>query len=220
MSAGSRFKCSRRTAPTRRFAALLVRFTVRVDPSITDGEEKNAAFHGIVQNGELALEPVRDFLESSDTLAWPLKILREIQTEEQVITILLELLAKMHTEYERDPHKKIDVMATFEEHQDPRIVEAVTRFLEDMNETARFHAAGAILAQDEADAALETDSTKAFLVEESVRVRMRMLDGYIEQGWKLADVKGRGVQEDAHRLLPRQEGRGPEEGLGPFAAAR
>lgn len=175
---------------------LLVRFTVRVDPSITDGEEKNAAFHGIVQNGELALEPVRDFLESSDTLAWPLKILREIQTEEQVITILLELLAKMHTEYERDPHKKIDVMATFEEHQDPRIVEAVTRFLEDMNETARFHAVGAIFHQDNAEQARD-QLAKAFVVEESVRVRMRILDGFIEQGWKLADVK-----EEAAKKMP------------------
>ena len=61
--------------------ALLVRFTIRVDPSITDGEEKNAAFHGIVLHGEAALGPTRDFLESSDTLAWPLKILKEIQSE-------------------------------------------------------------------------------------------------------------------------------------------
>jgi len=176
--------------------ALLTRFTVRVDPSITDGEEKNEAFQGIVQHGEAALGPVRDFLDSSETLAWPLKILREIQSEEEVNTILLELLSKMDTEYERDPQKKIDVIASFEERKDPRVADVVTRFLEDMNETARFHAAGAILAQDDADAALEP-MTKAFLVEESVRVRMRMLDGYIERGWKLADVK-----EEASKKMP------------------
>jgi HEAT repeat protein len=176
--------------------ALLTRFTVRVDPSITDGEEKNLAFHGVVQHGEAALEPVLDFLSSSETLAWPLKILKEIQSEEQVTSILLDLLSKMDTEYERDPQKKIDVIASFEERKDPRIVEAVIRFLEDMNETARFHAAGAILAQDEADAARDA-MTKAFLAEESVRVRMRMLDGYIERGWKLGDVK-----EDALKKLP------------------
>ncbi len=175
---------------------LLTRFSIRVDPSITDGEEKNAAFQGVVQQGEAALEPVRDFLRSSETLAWPLKILREIQTEEAVTTTLLELLSKMDTEYERDPQKKIDLIASFEEHKDPRIVEAVTRFLEDMNETVRFHAAGAILAQDEAEAALER-MTQAFLAEESVRVRMRMLDGYIERDWKLADVR-----EEATKKMP------------------
>ena len=176
--------------------ALLTRFTVRVDPSITDGEEKNLAFHGVVQHGEAALDPVLDFLSSSETLAWPLKILKEIQSEEQVTSILLDLLSKMDTEYERDPQKKIDVIASFEERKDPRIVEAVTRFLDDMNETARFHAAGAILAQDEADAARDA-MAKAFLAEESVRVRMRMLDGYIERGWKLGDVK-----DDAVKKLP------------------
>lgn len=176
--------------------ALLTRFTVRVDPSITDGEEKNEAFQGIIQHGEAALQPVLDFLGSSETLAWPMKILRQIQSEEEVTTTLLDLLAKMDTEYERDPQKKIDLIASFEECKDPRIVEAVMRFLDDMNETARFHAAGAILAQDEADAALEA-MTKAFLKEESVRVRMRMLDGYIERGWKLADVK-----EEATKKMP------------------
>jgi hypothetical protein len=176
--------------------ALLVRFTIRVDPSITDGEEKNAAFHGVVQHGEKAVGPVRDFLASSDTLAWPLKILTEIQSEEEVTTTLLELLATMHTEYERDPQKKIDVVATFEERKDPRVVEAATRFLEDMNETVRFHAAGAIFHQDEAEQAQEA-LTKAFLAEESVRVRMRILDGFIARGWKLADVK-----EEAKAKMP------------------
>ena len=176
--------------------ALLTRFTIRVDPSITDGEEKNAAFHGVVQNGEAALEPVREFLSSSETLAWPLKILKELQTEEEVTTTLLDLLSKMDTEYERDPQKKIDLIASFEESRDPRIVEAVIRFLDDMNETVRFHAAGAILAQDEADAAREA-MTAAFIAEESVRVRMRMLDGYVERGWTLDDVK-----EEASKHMP------------------
>jgi HEAT repeat protein len=169
--------------------ALLTRFNIRVDPSITDGEEKNAAFLGVVQNGKAALGPVRDFLDESETLAWPLKILKEIQSEEELTTTLLELLSKMDTEYERDPQKKIDIIASFEERKDPRIVEAVIRFLEDMNETVRFYAVGAILAQDDPDAALGP-LTQAFLAEESVRVRIRMLDGYVERGWTLGDVKG------------------------------
>jgi len=176
--------------------ALLTRFSIRVDPSITDDEEKTAAFHGIVQHGEAALGPVRDFLWSSESLAWPLKILTELQSEKDVVATLIELLSKMDTEYERDPQKKIDVMAGFEERKDPRIVEAVSRFLEDMNETVRFYTVGAILAQDDAEAALEA-LTQAFLKEESVRVRMRILDGYIERGWSMGDAK-----EEASKRLP------------------
>ena len=168
--------------------ALLVRFTIRVDPSITDGEEKNAAFEGVVQHGEAALGPVRDFLKTCDTLAWPLRILKEIQSEDEVTTTLIELLSGMDVEYERDPQKKIDVIAAFEERQDPRIVENVARFLEDMNETVRFHAVGAIFAQDEAEEAREA-LVRAFLSEESVRVRMRILDGCMERAWNLSEVK-------------------------------
>ncbi len=176
--------------------ALLVRFTIRVDPSITDGEEKNAAFQGVIQHGDAAIGPVKDFLVSSDTLAWPLKILKELQSEEEVTTTLLELLSSMDTEYERDPQKKIDVIATFEERKDPRIVEAVVRFLEDMNETVRFHSVGAIFNQDEVEQAREA-LTKTFLAEESVRVRMRILDGFIARGWGLE-----GAEDQAAPKMP------------------
>jgi len=176
--------------------ALLTRFTVRVDPSITDGEEKNAAFHGIVKNGDAAIGPVRDFLEVADTLAWPLKILKELQSEEEVTGTLLELLSKMDTEYERDPQKKIDVLASFEERKDPRIVQAVTRFLDDMNETVRFHAVCAIFAQDEAQDAVDA-LTKALLAEESVRVRMMILDGFVGRDWRITESK-----DEALKKLP------------------
>lgn len=176
--------------------ALLTRFTIRVDPSITDGEEKNAAFEGVVRNGDAALGPVREFLERGDTLAWPLKILRAIQGEGEVTTALLDLIGAMDTGYERDPQKKIDAIASLEETRDPRVVESVSRFLEDMNETVRFHAVGAILAQENAADSVEA-LTAAYLVEESVRVRMMILDGFIAHQWTLGADR-----ETAQKKLP------------------
>src|SRR5689334_15562779 len=41
--------------------ALLKRFTFNIDPSITDQEEKELAFDGILKAGKDALEPVRAF---------------------------------------------------------------------------------------------------------------------------------------------------------------
>lgn len=174
--------------------ALMTRFTVRVDPSITDGEEKNAAFQGIVKNGEAAIGPVRDFLEVSDTLAWPIKILKELQSEEEVTGTLLELLSKMDTGYQRDPQKKIDVIASLEERKDTRIVQAVARFLDDMNETVRFHAVCAIFAQDEPAEVVDA-LTQTLLAEESVRVRMMILDGFIEGNWKITESKDEVVKK-------------------------
>jgi hypothetical protein len=174
--------------------ALLPRFTFYVDPSITDQEEKDAAFEGIVATGEAALAPVTAFLRKAESISWPIKILDRIVSPEVVLSTLIALLAGMDTEYERDPERKVQTLATLEERKDARIAPGVVRFLEDANETVRFHAAGALLSQPEAlehrDALL-----RCFCIEQSVRVRNRILDGFSAAGWdvgdKAAEVKPR-----------------------------
>jgi hypothetical protein len=164
--------------------ALLKRFTFRIDPSITDQEEKDAAFHGIVETGEVAVEPVRKYLRSSESISWPLKMLEQLLPPEQVVSELLAVLDRMDTEYERDPEKKIQLIAYLEDRKDPRIVTAVKPFLEDVNETVRFHGAGAILAQDEAEQGRDA-MLDALVKEESVRVRARILDGFLAREWAI-----------------------------------
>src|SRR5438552_961100 len=54
--------------------ALMKRFTFNMDPSITDQEEKEIAFQGVLAAGADAVEPVRQFAAKADSLAWPMKI--------------------------------------------------------------------------------------------------------------------------------------------------
>src|SRR5688572_20617356 len=131
--------------------ALLPRFTFYVDPSITDQEEKELAFGGVLAAGEAAVAPVVAFLAKVDSISWPLKMLDRILSSDAVVEKLIALLAGMDTEYERDPQRKIQILATLEERADPRVAQAAVRFLEDSNETVRFHAAGAVLAQSDAE---------------------------------------------------------------------
>lgn len=172
--------------------ALLTRFTFAVDPSITDQEEKEAVYEVVVDAGEAAVEPLRDFMASTDSIAWPLKCLDRILSEEQVTAELLTVLEAMDTEYERDPQKKIQVLAALEERRDSRITEAARRFLEDMNETVRFHAVGAMLhqAEEAGDAvreAVREALLEQYLREDSMRVRARILDGFMLRGWSVGD---------------------------------
>ncbi len=164
--------------------ALLKRFTFRVDPSITDQEEKDAAAAAIVAAGESAVEPLQRYLRSTDRIAAPIRMLGELVDSPSVVGSLLELLEEMDIEYSRDPEKKIDLLATLELHQDERIVEAVTPFLDDANETARFHAVVTLLAQPEPpqEALLGRIGT-----EESNRVVIAILDGCMDKGWKIPD---------------------------------
>jgi hypothetical protein len=157
--------------------ALLPRFTFYVEPSITDQEEKDAAFTGIVESGAMALEPVCSFLRKADSISWPIKMLDQIVPPEVVVANLLDLLASMHTEYERDPERKCQILTTLAERKDPRVAAAVVRFLDDANETVRFNAVGALLSQ--ADSGEHLDPLIDCLCrDESVRVRNRILDAF------------------------------------------
>ncbi|MEM9194918.1 MAG: HEAT repeat domain-containing protein [Myxococcota bacterium] len=177
--------------------ALLQRFTIRVTPSIIDQEEKDAAFQGIVAAGDVAVAPIKHFIKSADSISWPLKALEQLLPADEVVGVLLELLADLDTEYERDPEKKIQVVAYVEDRQDPRILEAVLRFLDDMDETVRFHAVGATLAQDNCGEGREALMT-ALLREESVRVRARILDGFNHEEWPIGDEH----REEVRKALP------------------
>lgn len=159
--------------------ALLPRFGFYVDPSITDQDEKDAAFAGIVAAGDCAIAPVEDYLKRAESIAWPLKMLDALCSTGDVVSRLVEILGDMDTEYERDPQRKIDMIVALEERRDPRVVNCVMRFLQDANETVRFSSVGTIFAQDEPEAALGA-LVECYLADESMRVRNRILEGLVE----------------------------------------
>lgn len=168
-------------------AGLLPRFTFYVEPSINDQEEKDLAFDGIVATGSAAIAPIVAFLQRAESISWPVKMLERIAGPEALIERLLELLQSMDTEYERDPQKKIQVLAELEDRRDPRIAPATVRFVDDANETVRFHAASTLLAQGDA-AEHRAALLKRVENEESVRVRVRILDGFVKAGWTIEDA--------------------------------
>lgn len=176
---------------TRAVAALLERFPFYVDPTITDGEEKDEAFRWICQAGpEAALPAIRQALRKHESLSWPLKCLEALVSEEHAIDEMLALLASMSTEYQRDPQRKLQLLGTLEQRRHPAIAEAAAPFFEDVHESARFHAAGAALAQSEAEQVLDRILTM-LRAEDSVRVKVRALEAMAEGGLSLGTEKDR-----------------------------
>jgi len=172
--------------------ALLQRFTFRIDPSITDQEEKDLAMQGIVGSGPAAVDPLLTFLGETESIAWPIKMLQKLVPDEEVVAALLDVLAEMNTEYERDPQKKVDALMQLEDYTDARILPAIQRFFGDVNETARFHAIATAFQQDDI-ASVREELLDTLVAEEGVRVRVRILDGFIAKDWELgartADVQ-------------------------------
>jgi len=175
---------------------LLKRFTFHMDPSITDQEEKDAAFRGVLKAGKDALEPVRAFAAKAESLAWPMKIVRELVDEDEYIGELLRWLARWDTEYSKFVDAKVQILTALEDHRSPRIREGVERFLEDVNEPARFHAVATLLAQD--DPASLPALVSLLLDEESVRVRTKVAEGLAARSWEIPEPDRAGLR----RALP------------------
>ena len=180
--------------------ALLRRFTFVTDPSITDQEEKEIAFDAIVAVGKDAIEPVRAFAAKAESLAWPMRILKELLDEEALVDELIVWLSKWDTEYAKFIDPKLQILAALEDYRNPKIREAVTPFLEDQTEQARFNAVATVLSQKEPES---LDALVARLLEEeSVRIRTKIADGVCQLGWEIAEDK----RDAVRKVLPYEFG--------------
>jgi len=175
-------------------AALLKRFTFSIDPSITDQDEKDLAFRGVIAAGKEVVPAVVEFCARAEALTWPIKVLKELLDEDEYRDELLDLLERFDIEYARNVEPKLQIILALEEIVHADVRESVERFFEDVNETVRFHAVQTTFAQamPESMAAL----IELLVKEESVRVKNKIAEGLLVRGWTIPDVK-RDVVADA-----------------------
>ncbi len=165
--------------------ALLQRFTFTIDPSITDQEEKEATVQAILSvDKEHSVSALVAFLERTRFIAWPLKCLEKLMSTDSVTHTLLDVLSRMDTGYERDPQRKIQILNALQDRDHQGIESAVRRFLDDPNETVRFHAVNILLSQPNAQDVQET-LRNAHKHEESSRIRTSIEQGFSNRQWKL-----------------------------------
>jgi len=115
-------------------AALIQRFTVHLEPGITDAEEKDYVFGMVTGFGEKSVPPLVDFLRRSDSVAWAVRCLDEIVPQDELVRIITDLLHKLALEYSRDPEKKVVLINRLSTIRDERIPKAVEPFLDDASD--------------------------------------------------------------------------------------
>lgn len=162
---------------------LLKRFTFQTDPSITDQEEKDTAFQGIVRAGRGVIPVVRTFAQKAESLSWPMRIVKALVSDEEFVDEILTWLARWDIEYSKFVDPKIQLLTELGDHENPKIRGAVERFLEDVTDDARYAATVAVLRQR--DAASVPALMKMFPREESMRVKNKIFDGMAQNAWKV-----------------------------------
>ncbi len=177
-------------------AILLARFNWTMEPSITDQDEKESACRGIIASGDAALEPIRAYCKKAESLTWPLKALKGIADEDRYYDEVLAVLDQFDTEYVRNPEPKIQLIKMLSEFANDEVRVAVEPFVEDASEPVRFAAVDTVFA-------MKLDASVPALVaalgeEESLRVKNRIAQGFINKSWEVPED----LREDCADALP------------------
>lgn len=177
-------------------AALLKRFVFHIDPSITDHEEKEAAERGVVAAGEAAVEPIRAFCARAESLTWPLRILKQVVSDERYVDEILALLEVYDTDYTRNSDPKQQLVGELEGRVSDAARLAAERFLDDASDEVRFAALTVVFAQGSPLSVAPV--SKQLANEESVRIKTRIAEGLASAKWQVPEE----LRAGAARALP------------------
>jgi hypothetical protein len=134
---------------------------------------------------EAVIESARRFCKNAESLNWPLRVMRELLDDEAYLTEVLDLLLSYDTEYMRNVEPKVNLITAMEGIVSEDARRAVETYLDDVNETVRFHAVEATFKQgaDEAVPSL----VKMMATEESVRIKNKVAEGLARLGWTVPE---------------------------------
>ncbi len=169
--------------------ALLQRFEYSLEHGINDTREKESSMQGIVNFGADALPHVREHLQVSTRIAWPIKILKKLADEPQVIDVLKSALDFGEVSFDQAKvDKNYDILCYLVEYKLPNFADELAHFLGAMDERVRFAAAEALIEQEDPRVAGHLEK---FLSDESpdnTRVRKSVIEAFLKHGWTVTDT--------------------------------
>lgn len=168
------------------FSALFRRFDVQCDKEREDRAEKDYLCQVLGGLGQEALPAFREHLERSTNVLLPVQAMTPVLGEDALVSELLRVLAgELGRVAAFRPERKVRLLQILSEHDDPRIVAAVTPALADFDESVRFEAAsllGRRGAEAERDALLDRYLDPK---EDSARVKGGILAALASRGWSV-----------------------------------
>ncbi len=182
---------------------LCLRFTVRVEPGITDDEEKETTRAMLVEAGQPAVAPVERFVTGHDEgIAWGLRVLADLAPQ-QVLGVVERELKRLGQIYTRDPDKKLVLLKWLTEHHagagGPEVEAALLPLLEDFSDDVRISTTRALAALAPGEGARDALIQLLLRDRDNARVRGEVLEALAALG---ADVKGHRPSVEALLVEP------------------
>lgn len=170
------------------FEALLERFMVNVDVTITDQDEKRELYEWLIEAGERVVGPIERFVQNFDGVYWPLKALKEIAGIERAVEGLLAALDRAETVQLRVNEQKVQLVSNLRDFPHPRILERIKSLVKDRHDEVRMMALDGLMTYGEAEAA-PLVAERILDPEETPRIRHVLFEQLLDLEWSLAPWK-------------------------------
>ena len=166
--------------------ALLQRFEYSLEHGINDTREKESCMEGIIAFGQEALPHVREHLLVTSRIAWPIKVLKALGEEAQVIEILKSALDFDDVRFDQAKvDKNYDILCYMIDYKLPGFADRLAHFLADPDERVRFAATEVLIEQEEPAV---PGLIEHFIGDESpdnTRIRRSVIQAFLKHGWTL-----------------------------------
>lgn len=168
---------------------LLPRFEYSLEHGINDTREKELTLKGIVRFGEESVPFVQAWLQQTNRIAWPIKVLKELGKDEIVIQSLQGALNLTDVSFNQVAvDKNYDILCYLREYQIPQSVAQFAHFLNDADERVRFAAAELLISQQTDEI---RDHLAVFLKDnssENRRIRQAVIQAFVDRGWTITNL--------------------------------
>lgn len=166
--------------------SLLGRFDYSLEHGINDTREKEACMEGVVAFGSAAIPFVREHLLVTSRIAWPIKILKALGDESEVVEILKSALNFGDVAFDQAiVDKNFDILCYLIDYKVPGFEEKLGHFLQDHDERVRFACTELLIEQGSERVA---ELLERFLADDSadnIRIRKSVVDAFVAKKWKL-----------------------------------
>ena len=181
----------------------LSRLSIAVSNSIKDDEEKGYIKDYLESLGQAVVEPIEQFITKNHVIAYPIEILRSIIGKEKTLDFLNIVLTTEDTLFD-DPlvEKRIEILKQFAGATHSDMLSKAKIFLNDSDDrlviaAIRFIRDYAFSDDEDMDKITEAMALKFVDPETSARIRIELLNVFLEQEWKVF-----GVKKQFEELLP------------------
>lgn len=167
--------------------ALLQRFEYSLEHGINDTREKDTSKDGIMKHGAKVVPLVADHLYKTTRIAWPLKILRELTSDSEMIAILLKALDFSDVSLDHDKvDKNYDLLCHLRDFPLPDPLQLLP-FLSEHDERLRFAVTEVLLSQDNSEIPGKLERFLSDFSAENTRIHQAVTEAFLTHKWSLKD---------------------------------